>query len=268
MNLTENLHTHTFRCGHASGEDREYVEAAIRAGVRVLGFADHSPMVFPASSGYFLPFRMRLDAFEGYVTSILELRRAYAGEIELLIGAEMEYYPELFRDTLTFMADYPLDYLIMGQHFIGNEYDGEGLHTIIPSDDPVRLAAYVDQVLAGLATGAYTYLAHPDVFRFTGDDADYRRENLRLLRGARDMGIPVEFNFLGFREKRHYPRRLFWELVREVGNDVVFGLDAHSPDVFGMEDDLRAMRDYVSGLGLTPLRHIPLRDPRQGLKKA
>ena len=268
MNLTENLHTHTFRCGHASGEDREYVEAAIRAGVRVLGFADHSPMVFPASSGYFLPFRMSLDAFEGYVTSILELRRAYAGEIELLIGAEMEYYPELFRDTLTFMADYPLDYLIMGQHFIGNEYDGEGLHTIIPSDDPVRLAAYVDQVLAGLATGAYTYLAHPDVFRFTGDDADYRRENLRLLRGARDMGIPVEFNFLGFREKRHYPRRLFWELVREVGNDVVLGLDAHSPDVFGMEDDLRAMRDYVSGLGLTPLRHIPLRDPRQGLKKA
>ena len=39
MNLVENLHTHTFRCGHATGVDRDYVEGAIRAGVRVLGHA-------------------------------------------------------------------------------------------------------------------------------------------------------------------------------------------------------------------------------------
>lgn len=268
MNLTENLHTHTFRCGHASGEDREYVEAAIRAGIKVLGFSDHSPMLFPAASGYYSNFRMRPEAFEGYVNSVLELRRAYTGDIDLLLGAEMEYLPALFEDTLAFMTDYPLDYLLMGQHFIGNEYDGAGLYTGNPSDDPARLATYVDQVLAGLSTGAFTYLAHPDTFRFVGDDGDYRRENLRLLRGARELGIPVEINFLGFREKRHYPRRLFWELVREVGNDVVFGLDAHSPDVFGMEDAFREMCDRTADLGLTPLGHIPLRDPRQGLSKA
>lgn len=265
MNLMENLHTHTYRCGHATGEDREYVENAIRAGIRVLGFADHSPMLFPEQSGYYSGYRMRPEAFEGYVNSILELRREYVGEIELLIGAEMEYYPMLFQDTLSFFCRYPIDYLILGQHFIGNEYEERGLYAGNPSSDPDRLATYVDQVLEGLATGAFTYLAHPDVFRFTGDEADYQRENLRLLRGIKEMDIPVEFNFLGFREHRYYPRPSFWELVREVGNEVVVGLDAHTTDTFGMEEAYREMCAFLDTMGLAPLRHIPLRDPRRGL---
>ena len=34
-----NLHTHSFRCNHAAGEDRDYVECAIKAGMKVLGFS-------------------------------------------------------------------------------------------------------------------------------------------------------------------------------------------------------------------------------------
>lgn len=267
MNLVENLHTHTFRCGHATGVDRDYVEGAIRAGLRVLGFSDHSPMLFPEGCGYYSGFRMRPERFEEYVSSLLDLRREYADDIRILIGAEMEYYPALFQNTLSFFTRYPIDYLIMGQHFIGNEYEKRGLYAGDPSDDPGRLAAYVDQALEGLSTGAFTYMAHPDVYRFTGSEEVYRRENLRLLRGVKELRIPVEINFLGFRERRHYPRPMFWELVREVGNDVVFGLDAHSPETFDMEDAFREMCRWTSDFGLTPLRHIPVRDPRQGLAK-
>ncbi len=38
-----NLHTHTFRCNHATGEDKAYVEYAIQSSVKVLGFSDHCP---------------------------------------------------------------------------------------------------------------------------------------------------------------------------------------------------------------------------------
>ena len=55
-----NLHTHTYRCNHASGTDREYVEAAIKAGMKTLGFADHCPQFFP--NDYYSTFRM-LRAF-------------------------------------------------------------------------------------------------------------------------------------------------------------------------------------------------------------
>ena len=40
-------HTHTARCHHATGEDEEYVRAAIDAGIKVLGFSDHAPMPYP-----------------------------------------------------------------------------------------------------------------------------------------------------------------------------------------------------------------------------
>lgn len=38
-----NYHTHTTRCYHASGKDEEYVKAAIKAGIKELGFSDHTP---------------------------------------------------------------------------------------------------------------------------------------------------------------------------------------------------------------------------------
>ena len=38
-----NLHTHTYRCGHAEGTEEEYVLAAIENGYVKLGFSDHTP---------------------------------------------------------------------------------------------------------------------------------------------------------------------------------------------------------------------------------
>ena len=37
-------HTHTPLCLHASGTPQEYVQAAIRAGLREYGISDHAPM--------------------------------------------------------------------------------------------------------------------------------------------------------------------------------------------------------------------------------
>lgn len=39
--LDYNIHSHTRRCGHAVGEDYEYIDAAIEAGIKQLGFSDH-----------------------------------------------------------------------------------------------------------------------------------------------------------------------------------------------------------------------------------
>ena len=44
-----NYHTHTTRCYHASGKDEEYVKAAIKAGIKELGFSDHTPWHYASS---------------------------------------------------------------------------------------------------------------------------------------------------------------------------------------------------------------------------
>ena len=51
-----NLHTHTYRCHHASGKDEEYVIKAIQNGYDLMGFSDHAPYLFP--NGYVSSFRM------------------------------------------------------------------------------------------------------------------------------------------------------------------------------------------------------------------
>ncbi|MGM9624341.1 MAG: PHP domain-containing protein, partial [Eubacteriales bacterium] len=62
--LAANYHTHTPRCGHAGGNEREYIENAIRAGIRTLGFADHAPYPFPKS--YRSGMRMEVEETEAY----------------------------------------------------------------------------------------------------------------------------------------------------------------------------------------------------------
>lgn len=37
--MIANYHTHTWRCRHADGTEREYVERAIEGGLKILGFS-------------------------------------------------------------------------------------------------------------------------------------------------------------------------------------------------------------------------------------
>lgn len=72
--MIANYHTHTWRCRHADGTEREYVERAIEGGLKILGFSDHSPYPFP--DGYDSGMRMWLDQVEGYVDTVLALKKS------------------------------------------------------------------------------------------------------------------------------------------------------------------------------------------------
>lgn len=110
--MIANYHTHTARCLHAAGAEREYVERALQGGCRVLGFSDHTPYPFPAP--YVSGFRMRMDQLEGYVRTVLDLRAAYRGEIEIRLGLEVEYYPRYFEQLLRAVEGYPSNIFCWG----------------------------------------------------------------------------------------------------------------------------------------------------------
>ena len=42
--MKTNFHTHTFRCGHAVGNEEAMVKSAIEEGIEVLGFSEHVPL--------------------------------------------------------------------------------------------------------------------------------------------------------------------------------------------------------------------------------
>ena len=101
--MRANYHTHTKRCGHADGSEREYIEAAIENGIQILGFSDHAPYTF--GDGYANHIRMGMNELEEYIGTLSELKKEYAKDIQIHIGLEMEYFPQFFDETYEKLKD-------------------------------------------------------------------------------------------------------------------------------------------------------------------
>ena len=253
--MIANYHTHTPRCHHAVGDEREYVENAIKAGIKILGFADHAPQLFP--DGFVSGIRMTPDEAEGYVSKVRRLAEEYRDDITVYVGFEAEYFPALFPALRQFSRDLGVDYLILGQHCLTDER--QGLWVTHHSADCKRFALYVDQLLEGMSTGAFTYLAHPDMYAFDGDEAVFRKEMTRLCQGAKAMGVPIEVNMLGMTAGRHYPSQRFYRIVAEVGNEVIVGCDAHAPAALSDLESQGRIRRFAEELGCRLIDTVPFR---------
>jgi len=225
--MIANYHTHTKRCQHATGEDREYVEAAIEAGLKILGFADHCPWVYP-DKNFVSGIRLAPSEVDGYFHSLESLKKEYEKDIKIYIGFETEHCPNMIPDQDKLLKDYPLDYMICGQHFLDAEY--VSFYAGRPHSDEGFLKRYVDTAIDGIRSGRYLYLAHPDLVNFTGDGEVYCRHMRRLCEALKKRDIPVEINVLGLAEGRRYPSKRFLQLAKETGNTAILGIDAHAPE--------------------------------------
>ena len=254
--MKTNYHTHTHRCGHAETGEQRYVEAALKEGFRVLGFADHVPQPY---KDYHSGIRMRPEETADYVGTLCALKETYRGEIDIHVGFEAEYFPTLFKDLLRMLEPHPYEYLVLGQHFLDHEKGGTYVAT--PCAEEAGLAHFVDQCSEALNTGAFSCFVHPDIFRFTGDEKVYRAYMRRLCREAKACGVPLEYNLLGYGTHRHYPTHAFWEEAAVVGNKVILGWDAHAPSWLE-QPQLEADADaYLKSLGLKRIETLTLVRP-------
>ena len=96
-----NFHSHTVRCQHAVGEEREYVEEAIKEGFEVIGFSDHSPYLF--KNGYVSRIRMTMYQLEDYVKAIEALKKEYREDITIFLWTDemqLKSYVDLLTNAL------------------------------------------------------------------------------------------------------------------------------------------------------------------------
>lgn len=246
--MIANYHTHTWRCGHAEGSEQDYVQRAVEAGLKILGFSDHTPYDFFDSEPRDRPIRMKPEELPEYTETVRKLAGEYRDRIQIFVGVEAEYYPKYFPRLLERLKDNGIQYMILGQHFLGNEIDEQ--YSGRPTEDPKLLERYVSQTIEALDTGLFTYFAHPDLFHFVGDSAVYEREMRRLCRAANRTGTPLEINLLGVRDNRHYPHEPFWRIAAEEGNKVILGCDAHDPRHAADPESERKALALVERLGL------------------
>lgn len=220
-----NYHTHTYHCRHASGTPEEYIVRAIANGIQYMGFSDHIPFRFP--DGYESFYRVPTSEITAYFAELNSLREKYAGQIDIKIGFEMEYYPTYFHQMLEYAAAVGAEYLILGQHFLYDEHPNGVYSNDSSTLKPRDLQEYVSCVTAAIRSKAFTYIAHPDLVSPAANAAHYREEMRKICTASRECSVPLEINFLGIRDNRTYPHEPFWELAGEEQAPVTFGFDAH-----------------------------------------
>ena len=231
-----NFHSHTYRCGHAFGEDEEYIVRAIKEGFKYYGISDHVMFPFLDQPGIRGIYE---NDFESYLESIKSLKNKYKNDIDLHLGMEVEYSPFLY-DYYRDLLKNELEYLIMGQHF----HMGQDMY--FQSYDIFENAAekYVEDIIKGMESGLILYVAHPDQLTYYYSKKDDYLRSLceRLIKAAKRTNTPLELNVSKVEYNRHlgkeipeentpFPLDMFWEIVGKEKVKVVIGLDTHIPDL-------------------------------------
>ncbi|WP_028044729.1 histidinol-phosphatase [Candidatus Stoquefichus massiliensis] len=241
----KNYHTHTKRCYHAIDNEEEYVKAAIQSGYTELGFSDHTPWHYDSS--FHSTMRMEEDKLDGYVNTLLKLREKYKNQISIKIGLECEYFPKYMDWLKQMLHDYPIDYIILGNHY--DDTDETGIYFGRPLTKQ-QLTKYVDNCIKAIETGLYSYVAHPDLAYYDTDDEFYLQQMRRLCETAKKHHMPLEFNLLGYKTHRQYPNETFFRLAKTVGNKIIIGTDAHESDALLDMKTYHLAKQYIERLGL------------------
>ena len=273
--MKTNFHTHTFRCGHAVGNEEAMVKSAIEEGIEVLGFSEHVPLpryrkhIFKGMRYTLNHFRSFAVACKAIITNgpamrmpykdkqlhleeVKRLKEKYCDQITIYQGFEAEYFEEYLDYYQGLLNSGEADYLILGNHF--NKYT---VHTryygkMDISDE--EIISYKNDLLKALDTNLFSYVAHPDLFMVGKVYFDELCENItrEICQKALEKDVPLEVNAGGIRRgyrkvgdeiQYPYPNSHFFDIVGEVGCKVILGIDAHSPDDFNQDDFERLMQD-------------------------
>ena len=256
--MKANYHTHTMRCHHAKGVEREYVEAAIANGFKILGFSEHTPYTY--GENYHHHMRIRMDEMEAYVSEVLSLKEEYKKDIQIYLGLETEYFPLFYDELCEALKQYPLDYMILSAHFFGNGHQDER-HFFGADNDDSYLRDYFYQLITGMNQGHFSYVAHPDILNYSGDTVIWEKYMRRICREANAKQLPLEINFHGIIENRLYPKESFWKIAGEEQCQVIFGLDAHDPKELDYQPQYEKAMELVKKYDLHLLEELTLKKP-------
>lgn len=230
------LHTHHFRCGHADGSIRDYIEAGISAGLDVIGISDHTPYFGSPSEQAFPRIAMAKSELVHYVEEVLALQKEYEGRIDVLLGIESDYFPEhaeLYRKTL---AAYPFDYVIGSVHSVdGNSiFNKSRWKGLGPKQRLAVKAEYYRLIAESARSGMFQILGHIDAMKGNYpqfSEISAPREIDEALSVISECGLAIEINTSGGTKLcgGWYPSDEILERALHFGVEVSFGSDAHKP---------------------------------------
>ncbi len=234
LEILKNFHTHTYRCGHATGNVSDFVKSALQNNITHLGISDHVPL----PDGKW-DIRMPYKELPEYVRDIEEAQESNS-EIKIYKSAECDYaqeYVNYFKEEL--LGKYKMDYLMGGVHFIPRNKNW--INCYYADNSKESLFAYTNYLIDVIDCDLFAFIAHPDVFAVFYHlwDSEAVACSRAILEAASSKNRILEINGSGYRKnpietprgwRRPYPIDEFWLLAAEYNIRVIINSDAHRPE--------------------------------------
>ncbi len=236
----------TYPAGHLEA----YVAAAIAQGAREVGFTEHLYRCVESEPvlGAFWETEERPDlaaqaeafvredrvlSLEGYVAAVVAAKER---GLPVLLGLEVDFFPDTIDAVLDLVAPYPWDFLVGSVHWVGGwsidhedvayEFERRGVRRAYEE--------YFALETALAASGAVDVLAHVDVVKKHGRRLAVPPEDLYapVVAAAARTGTAVEVSTAGLHQpaREIYPHATFLRMFHEAGVPVTLASDAHLPE--------------------------------------
>ncbi len=250
------LHTHHYRCGHAVGDIRDYIEAGIGAGLQVIGISDHTPYFGFDEDQAFPNTAMAKSQFGDYVQEVLNLKKEYAGKIDVLLGIESDYFPHHAHLYKKALDQYPFDYIIGSVHFSGGYsiFDPSRWNGLSEQEKVDTKSEYFRLIGESAKSGMFQILGHIDAMKsnypaFSEIEAPEALDD--MLQTIASTGVAIEVNTSGKIKTcgLWHPIDPMLERAFHFGVEISFGSDSHVPERVG--DDFELVASKLREIGYT-----------------
>lgn len=237
--IISDYHMHTPLCGHAVGEPYEYVEQAIKLGLKEMGFSCHAPFV----KGPLPDVTMSLSELPTYHKMIEDVRDKYKDQIDVFLSIEADYLPGYEAATMELLSSYPYEYVIGSVHFIDDwGFDDPAERDKWNQSDVNQVYKDYHKLLRKSAqSGLFDIIAHCDLVKKFGarptiDLSDEIHETAEIFK---QYSVAIELNTSGWRKpcEEQYPALDNLKIYAEHHIPLTFGSDAHQPDHVGCDFD-------------------------------
>jgi histidinol-phosphatase (PHP family) len=242
---------------YPDGHIEAYVEHAAANGAKEVGFTEHlyrcvesadvlgrwwesDPNRDLAASTAQYVAGERVLSLDKYVDAVLA---AKGRGLPVLLGLEVDFFPETIEAVIKLLEPYPFDYLIGSTHWVGAW--GIDLHQqAFEFDRRGKEQAYEDYfaIETELASsGTVDALAHADVVKKQGVILDSPPLELydTLAEAAGRSGVAVEVSTAGLYQPANemYPHVELLTRMRANGVPITIASDAHQPEKCGRDRD-------------------------------
>lgn len=223
-------HIHTIY-SDGKREPEAYIEAAVKLGLKEIGFSDH----LNPSGGDRL-WCMDHGRLPDYAEHILRLKKEHS-DIAVRLGLEIDYLAGMEKVTEEIIRSAPFDFIIGSVHYLGEETVDLGPEFYIGKDIDLLYENYFNLVCEAASTGLFDIMGHPDLVRIHRfrPDADITHLYSMMASAFEIHDVAFELNTNGRNKplRDFYPDRQYLNIFSEHGVPVCVNSDAHFPERTG-----------------------------------